>query len=91
MGVDFEDFSGSFSLTGTQTTFAPVNIIDDSLLEGPEIFFGNLVGQLFDNIDYYPILANATIVDDESTYVLMCFLYSSYEFLFFFCRGSHWL
>ena len=61
--MDFEDFTRSFTLTGTQTVIAPVNIIDDLLFEGEENFFGNLVGQVLPNIDYNPNQATATVID----------------------------
>ena len=75
-GIDYEQTSTNFTLSLTGQVTAPVNLVDDSEVEATEDFFGNIAAvagqdqQVLMNVDFDPILATATIIDDDSTCVL---------------------
>ena len=52
--------------------FVSVNILNDTLFEDPETFFGRLsaAGVLPPNVRLTPIQATATIIDDEGIFVV---------------------
>ena len=69
-GLDYDETTNSLVFTDQSTESVPVGIIDDSLFEFNETFFGRLsaAGVLPPNVLLDPIEAKATIIDNDRTY-----------------------
>ena len=69
-GLDYDETTSSLIFTDQSRESVPVDIIDDSLFEFNETFFGRLsaAGILPPNVLLNPIEAEATIIDNDRTY-----------------------
>ena len=72
--MDYFETDSTFTLTGTEVVTVPVDLVNDTTVEPSEIFFGNIlsVDGLIDNVDFDPILATATIRDDDGESRSIC-------------------
>ena len=68
--MDFASLEATYSFIGVDRNSAAVDLIDDDILEGEEMFTAYLfpLGPLSPNVVFDPIEASAQIIDDDGNY-----------------------
>ena len=65
--MDYSETDIVFTLSGTEEITVPVDLVNNTTVEPTEIFFGNIMSAdgPIENVNFFPILATATIIDDD--------------------------
>ena len=74
--MDYAPLEATYSIIDMDRNSAAVDLIDDDVLEGEEMFTASLfpVGLLPSNIVFDPIEASALIIDNDGNYSCVCII-----------------